>query len=430
MINLLRKIIPERSIVRKIYYFSEALLANVVNLFPSKEMRIIAVTGTSGKSSSVELLQYLFQSNGIKTGSLSGIFVRIGDQKFNNKTLRTTLRPWHTQKWLRRMADSGCQNCIIEVSSHAIDQLRLWGIEFDTVLVTNLYNNEHLDYHKTVEDYIKTKCSLLKDLNSSYRKINTPKIIVSNRDSEYYDKLNEYEADQKWSFSTEGGHGSFSAENIVLGVNQSSFNFRMPNVNLPVSCKLVGKHNVKNIIGALSVVIANGIRPSQAINALQKFTGIPGRMEIIPSNYNFTTLVDYSYKPSALSEVLDTLQVLSKGRIICVWGGAGGRSVENWQECAEIISQYADDFILTTDDSYHLNPKDIAKQIKKSINPTEGEGFFDIPDRFEAIRYAIFTAEKDDIVLIAGRGHEAVQTIGRIKINFDDRVIAREILQK
>jgi len=155
----------------------------------------------------------------------------------------------------------------------------------------------------------------------------------------------------------------------------------------------------------------------------------PNSIESINLGQPFSVIVDFSYKPSALKAVFNSLEELTDGRIIVVWGGAGGRAIENWQDSAKIIDEYSDEFILTTDDPGMTDPKEIAKYIREVVNREEADDFWEIEDRYEAIRYAIYTAQKGDTVLIAGRGHEQIQTIGKKKIKFDDREISTEILK-
>jgi len=166
----------------------------------------------------------------------------------------------------------------------------------------------------------------------------------------------------------------------------------------------------------------------QIQKALLVFTGVPSRLESVDLGQPFSVLVDYTYKPSALKAVLQTLKSLSSGRLIVVWGGAGGRARSNWEECGELLHLFADEIVLTTDDPYEVDPRFIASCVRKKIPRTEGAGFFEIEDRYEAIRYALLSAQKGDTVLIAGRGHENVQTIGTLKIPFVDREVCSEIL--
>ena len=388
---------------------------------------MIGVTGTSGKSSTTELIYTLLQGTGHTTGCISTIQFHIGETLLPNTTLRTTQSAWNTQKLLRRMIKAGCTHCAIEVSSHAIDQNRIWGIAFDVVVVTNISEGEHLDYHGTFADYLQTKKRLLGSALLSYRKPNIPKISVLNRDDAQFELFDDHVADIKYQFSVYK-NTSFRPSNIEYGASGTRFDLRVPNNILKVETHLIGQHNVYNVLAAMTVASALGVDFEPTVKALRNLSGIPGRLESVTTDEDFSVLVDFSYKPSALESVLSTLAEIPHNRIRVVWGGAGGRSKENWQASGHILHQYADEIILTTDDPYTTNPKKIVQAVREVIPREEGDRFFDIPDRYEAMRYAIWTAQRRDIVLIAGRGHEVTQTIGDQTIDFDDREVAREIL--
>ena len=428
MLNFLRRLIPEHSRWRKKYHYYSAIFAAIMHGFPANRLKIIAVTGTSGKSTTVELIHYLLQNSGVKTGAISGIQFRIGDQKFHNDSLRTTLRPWKTQQLLRRMLREKCEYCVIEVSSHAMDQNRLWGVSIDTAVLTNIYDNEHIDYHQNFAEYLRAKAKLFKGLNTGHRKPQVPKIMILNRDDHQFDFFKEIPADRTWSYSLQKP-AEITAQNLELTPMGTHLDINLPNHKLHIATPIVGKHNIENILAAIAAVSANGVEVGKIETLLKKFPGIPGRLEPINMGQRFSVVVDFSYKPSGLQAVLSTLTDITPGNIICIWGGAGGRAESNHEEAARIIDQFADHFVLTTDDPLDENPKKIAKNIRNHIKRKEGEKFFEIEDRYEAIRYGIFIAEPGDCVLIAGRGHETTQTIGMRQIPFDDRVIAQEILQ-
>ncbi len=428
MLNYLRNILPPRSKLRLLYHKISAILAAVYYRFPSHRLKIIAVTGTSGKSTTVELIHYLLQSAGKKCGGISTINFHLGDRVETNTTLRTSLRPWTTQKLLQKMVQQGMEFCVLEVSSHAIDQNRIWGIAVDTAIITNIRDNEHLDYHRTFAEYIRAKTKLFKKLNLSFRKPGIKKTSVVNGDDPCFEIFKEIPADRKWTFSTKRP-ASIRAENIKLTNQNTKFTLHIPNHVSDIKVPLVGMHNLENLLAAVSAVISFGVKVNNLKKALAHFPGIEGRLEVINLGQNFSVVVDFSYKPSALTAVLKTLHNITPGKIIAVWGGAGGRTKKNIQESAKALEETADEIVLSTDDPYDEDPKKIASAIREKIPRKEGENFFEIEDRYEAIRYAILTAEKGDTVLIAGRGHEKAQTIGTQVIPFDDRIVCREILE-
>lgn len=427
MISLLRKLIPERSPLRLWYHKISAVLAAIVYRFPAHRLRVIAVTGTSGKSTTVELIWYLLQSAGKKCGALSTIQFHFGDEIRENVSLRTTLRPWKVQKYLRQMVRKKCEYVVLEASSHAIDQNRLWGVNIDTAVLTNVSDNEHIDYHGTVAEYVRTKLQLFKSVNAFSRKPNIPKIFVLNQDDKRYDLFNDIMVDKKWTYSRFKSSDILS-QNVNYTSKGTEFSLRVPNDQAQIKTPFIGEHNLENVLAAIATATAHGVSIKSITESLASHPGIPSRLEQVEGNQKFSVIIDYTYKPSALRAVLSTLKKLSQGKLIIVWGGAGGRSLENWQESGAILDELADEIILTTDDPYNEDPRRIAQLVREKIKRKEGDRFFEIEDRYEAIRYAILTAEDDDIVLIAGRGHEKIQTIGKKKIPFVDKEVCEEIL--
>jgi UDP-N-acetylmuramoyl-L-alanyl-D-glutamate--2,6-diaminopimelate ligase len=427
MLNWLRNFFPERSPVRLFYHKAMAIFAAIYYGFPANRLEVIAVTGTSGKSSTVELIHYLLQESGHKTGSLSGICFRYGERQEENTTLRTTLRSTQIQKILKQMVKEECKYVVLEVSSHALDQSRIWGINIDTAVLTNISNDEHLDYHGTFADYVRTKSKMFKELNSGERKPEVPKSFILNKDDEQYEIFTDFIADKKWTYSHRK-YGDVHAENINLSGHKTTFTLRIPNNRVEISVPLIGMHNLENILAAITVALSHGIDVKVIKNILARFPGISSRLEPVDLGQDFSVVVDFSYKPSALQAVLKTLKSITPGKLIIVWGGAGGRASENWARSGTTLDEWADEIILTTDDPLDVDPRKIASVVRDQINRKEGKGFFEIEDRYEAIRYAIYIAEKGDTVLIAGRGHEKIQTIGDQKIPFVDREICKEIL--
>jgi len=427
MLNFLRKKIRPRHPIRLWYHKINAILAAIWYRFPSNRLQIIAITGTSGKSTTVELVHFLIQSAGQKCGAISTVQFHFGDKTEENTTLRTSLRPWKLQKMLRRMVRENCKYAVIEVSSHAIDQHRLWGVNIDTAICTNCLDNEHLDYHRTFIDYRATKSRIFDKLNHSPRKPGIPKVSILNRDDAEFDFFSKFSADKKWTFSRKKP-SDFHANGVRFSPKKIEFLLKIPNQSAEISVPMIGAHNLENILVAIAVAVSLGIRLEVVARELRDFPGVPGRLELVRCGQKFPVVVDFSYKPSALRAVCTTLKKIISGKLIVVFGGAGGRSLENLAECGAILHKFADEIVLTTDDPYFDDPRQIATAIRKSISRDEGAGFFEIKDRYEAIRYAIFTAEPEDIVLVAGRGHEKTQTIGRNKIQFDDREVCREIL--
>ncbi|NJP03988.1 hypothetical protein HC823_01870 [Candidatus Gracilibacteria bacterium] len=307
MIGKLRKAVPERSGVRLLYHKLSAMAAAIFFRFPANNLTIVGVTGTAGKSTTTELIHYILQNGGAKCGSLSSIQFHVGDKVIENETLRTTLRPWYMQKYLRQMVKEKCTHCVIEVSSHAIDQNRIWGIPIDIAVLTNTSDNEHLDYHKTHSDYIKTKAIIFKNLYKGYRKANVQKQMVLNADDPQFDLFYEFSANKKWTFSRHKQADVRSDEISLTGKN-ISFTLKVPNHTLKIDVPMVGSHNLENILTAIAVSMSVNIPIEKTAENLKNFPGAPGRLEPIESGQAFSVIVDHTYKPSALAPVLETLK--------------------------------------------------------------------------------------------------------------------------
>ena len=428
MLNFLRKIFPDRSPLRLFYHKISAILAAIFFRFPAEKLKIIAITGTSGKSTTVELAHFLLQNSGKKCGAISTIQIRVGEKILPNNSLRTTLSPWQTQKFLRQMVRENCEFCVLEISSHALDQSRIFGVNVDTAVLTNIFENEHLDYHQNFAEYLKTKLSLFKKMNAAMRKPGVKKTIILPRDDEQFEIFDECAADQKWTFSRQK-NSDLRAENEKFFSKKIEFDLQIPNQKVKISAPLVGPHNLENLLAAISIAVQHKISLFKIAKILPDFPGAPGRMETINENQNFSVIVDFSYKPSALSATLQILKKIAKNKIFVIFGGAENRTRQNLEMCGEILDKFADEIILTTDDPGFDNPRKIAEILRKKIGRRETENFFEIEDRFEAIRFAIFTAAPGDIILIAGRGHEKFQKIKNFRIPFDDREVARKILR-
>jgi UDP-N-acetylmuramoyl-L-alanyl-D-glutamate--2,6-diaminopimelate ligase len=418
MLSLLRKLIPERSPLRLAYHKAMAVFFAYWYRFPGKKMKIVAITGTSGKSTTAELMWFGLQKSGKKCGMLSGIQFHFGDETLPNHTLRTTLSSRRTQKYLRHMVREGCEIAVLEVSSHAIDQHRLWGVPVDIAVLTNVANNEHLDYHKTFAEYVQTKAKMF---------LSAQKVVL-NQDDEQKEVFEKMAGGAKHTYGIKK-KSDIQATKPKFTPDKISFDLKMKEEKIHINVPLVGRHNLENLLAAISVLHLEKVRLSTIQKTFENFKSIPGRLEIIQEGQPFSVIVDHTYKPPALRAVLQTLKKMIPGRLIVVWGGTGSRLPSFWEEAGQILDELADEIILTTDDPYKDDPKKIARIVRQQIHRKEGDRFFEIEDRYEAIRYALLTAEKKDTVLIAGRGHEATQTIGKKVIPFDDRAVAREILQ-
>lgn len=408
---------PDLSIPQIIHQNVASIEPEIVNRyyqFPSQKLFTVGVTGTNGKTTTSWIMHHLFKKLGIQTGVIGTIEYRVGDKKYT---------PTHTTpdistniKLLSEMVKKRCQACVMEVSSHALDQERVKGIDFDLAIFTNL-TSEHLDYHSNMESYLKAKQKLFLSLKS------TSKSIV-NADCPYSQKILKDCKAPKFSYSIEE-KSDLQAEDVVL--TPSGTYFRL-NSTYNAFSPLVGRYNLSNTLAAISGVLAKGFALDEIISHLKSLLQIPGRLERVPNPSGFDVFVDYAHTDDALKNVLKTLCELKKGRIITVFGCGGDRDTTKRPRMAKIAEQYSDTVIITSDNPRSEDPAEIAHQIQKGFSPTFHP--HTILDREEAIHKAIFDAKPGDIVLIAGKGHETKQIFASETIEFSDVEVASRALHQ
>lgn len=431
MFSFLRKIIGHKSRIRFAYYFCKSFLAAVIYRFPSKKIKVIGVTGTDGKTTTVNLIAHLLNSNGLKTGMISTTAFLIGSKKIVNKTKRTSVSPFLMQSLLRQMYQSGCKYVVLEVSSHALEQKRFWGVDFDVAVLTNI-TPEHLDYHKNMEEYRSAKAILFQSLSQSFQKKNQPKIMVLNENDPVFTKFWQYSANRKLSYSLT--HSSdFKAENILLQAGFSEFVLCFHAEREKIRLNLIGEFNIENALAASAVCFALGLNLAKIKIGLESFAGVEGRMEKIEAGQTFDVIVDFALTPEALRKLFETTRQFTQGRIIGVLGCAGERDREKRPVIGKMAAEMLDIFILTDDETYSEDGNKIRDEIKNGIAETQkkqNQDWYEIPNRLEAIRSALKIAQKGDTVLIPGMGSECTRNIGGKEIEWDERKVVKRELKK
>ncbi len=423
MLNLLRKIIPSVILlaVRPLYHKFLAFLGALIYRFPSKEIIVIGITGTKGKSTTVELISKILQEAGYKVGSSSSIQFRIGDRAWLNTIKMTMPGRFKIQKLLREAVDHGCKYFVLEVTSEGIIQSRHLFIDFDIVALTNIHP-EHIEAHKSFENYKKAKGELFKAINNSARKNIDNKIInktafinADDKESDYFLSLVRV---SKITYS-------LKEVEYALSVNRSRLVFD----NTIINIKLLGKFNIYNALLSIKICLALGINLTIIKEALEKVAIIAGRMEEVKINQDFKVFVDYAHTPESLESVYEFLSGQSKN-LICVLGSAGGgRDKFKRPLLGKIAAKYCRDIIITNEDPYDEDPyaiiQDVARGVNSKILPKL------IIDRREAISAALDLAKKNDVVIITGKGCEPWMMLSNgKKISWDDRKVVAEELQK
>jgi len=428
LVQYLRKKISPGNPLRLFYHQVLAVIAAIYYRFPSRFLNVIGVTGTKGKTTTTNLIAAVLSESGCKVGMTSTILFQVGNYQWSNLTKITTLGPFFLQKMLRRMVDEGCTHAVLEVSSHAIHQNRIWGVNFDTVVLTNI-GEDHLEYHGGFENYLRTKGLLFSRMNRSQHKARIPKVSVLNKDDPNFIYFDQFLADRKYTYGMVGG--TCYASDMVLNPGGSTFILHVPNNQIEVKLNLPGDFNVSNALAAATVGLVNNINLTVIKKALEKSSSIPGRFETIDSGQKYTIVVDYAHTHESLDKLLSLYKRLTKGRLFAVFGATGGgRDKGKRPKMGAVADKYADYVILTDDDPYEEDEWKIIEDISSGIKRTEGEKFWKIPHRLEAIKLALTLAHEGDTVAIAGKGSEEIQIIGTEKIPWDDRKVVRELLAR
>ena len=446
LIRKIKKLIPRRGI-ETCWHLPNAILANMVYGFPARKLNVIAVAGTKGKSTTCQLLTRILEHAGNKVALLSTITIKIGNDEKLNYVKMTTPSAWFIQQFLRNALKAQCTYVVLEVTSHALAQYRTWGIPFQYAIITNLMP-DHLDYHKTAEDYQHTHVKLLvpslKKLIVNLRDEGSQKITHtwgladvgedptecdgtsrSNLPAGKYACLNPTSAKpQVPSLVVHGKNPSIPTVLPLTTKNQLSENLRQWNI------PLLGEFNFQNALAAATLSKALGIPLTNIQKALEDPGTIPGRMETIAAGQPFSVIVDYAHSPDSLTALFNVLKPLDHKNIITVFGACGDRDASVRPTMGNILDTHADYIVVTNDDPYTENPEKIANDLLRGItyHPINLSTFVTL-DRRAAIAKAISLAKPSDLVLVLGKGAEQWQVFHNKKIPWDDRTVVREILK-
>ncbi|MBI5755052.1 UDP-N-acetylmuramoyl-L-alanyl-D-glutamate--2,6-diaminopimelate ligase [Candidatus Peregrinibacteria bacterium] len=428
MLNFLRRFIPDTHPIRLLYHRIMAVSAAFFYLFPAEKLHVIAVTGTNGKTTTVNLLAHILEKSGAKVGISSSIFFQIGQSKWHNVTKQTTLGPFFLQRLLSNMVRAKCRYAILEATSHSMTQSRLWGINVDMAVLTNI-TSDHIEYHGSYRRYVEAKGQLFSNLQSARRKNDIPKISILNRDSKEFEYFDRFLADRKLTYGL-SKRANYTAKDLELRADGSTFTLKIPNETAKVHLKLPGKFNVDNALAAASAALGCGVPLATIVQALDTARGFPGRYESIDEGQDFSVIVDYAHTPDALEEACRMFKELTARRLIVVFGATGGgRDKSKRSKMGKIVSSYADLMIVTNDDPYEEDELEIIEQICHGVDRREGHGLWKIVDRAAAIRCALRLARKDDTVLITGKGCESVILLKQGRVPHDDREVVRRELR-
>ncbi|WP_346878727.1 UDP-N-acetylmuramoyl-L-alanyl-D-glutamate--2,6-diaminopimelate ligase [Clostridium sp. UBA7791] len=381
---------------------------------PSKKMKIIGITGTNGKTTSAFMLKGILEAKGYKVGLIGTIANYIGDKEIH--TEKTTPESLELQKLFKDMVDSDIDYCVMEVSSHSLDLDRVYGIEFSQGIFTNL-TQDHLDFHKTFENYFNAKSKLFKICKHS----------VVNVDDSYGIKLLEKINSRVTTYSIEK-ESDLRGIDINLESTGIIFNLKGNEKTYKVQLPIPGRYNVYNALGCIGAALDEGIDMDTIVEGLSKVT-VPGRCEnlTLGMNLGFQVIRDYSHTPDSLKNILENLRELTKGKLICIFGCGGDRDRTKRPIMGEIGTELSDIAIITSDNPRSEDPYMILEDIKAGV---EKSNYKLIENRREAIKTALLLGEKDDIIVIAGKGHETYQILKNETIHFDEKEVVLELIEE
>ena len=380
---------------------------------PMKKLKLIGVTGTNGKTSVTYMIKKILESKGHKVGLIGTIQNMIGDEIIESKN--TTPDAYDLNKLFDQMVQNGCDYAVMEVSSHALDQCRVYNLDFEIAIFTNL-TQDHLDYHITMENYLEAKKKLFKMC----------KTAVINSDDEYANELMKGLDCKIVTYST-GNDSTYSAKAIKYRPASVDYEFVSDTLLNHIKVHTGGKFTVYNSLAAVVCTVELGLDLSEVATAISKLQGVKGRAEAIPNDRGFTIIIDYAHTPDGLKNILSTFRECEKNRLTVVFGCGGDRDKTKRPIMGSIAARFADFVIVTSDNPRSEEPSAIIDDILVGMDGTVTP-YKVIENRIDAIKYAVETAKTDDIIVLAGKGHETYQILKDKTIHLDEREVVAEAL--
>lgn len=407
-----------------------AYLAAALYDYPARKLTVIGVTGTDGKTTTSNILYSILKTAGIKAGLITSVNAIIGGEVVDTGFHVTTPEAIDVQRYLADMVAAGLSAVVLETTSHGLAQHRVTACEFDIAVVTNI-THEHLDFHRTYEDYRAAKARMFTSLQQTVEKpFGNPRLAVLNRDDSSYDYLNALIPGRKitYALTTEA---DFTATDVSSSSKGVKFTIHGDGVDLSAHCNLPGKFNVSNSMAAFCAAHGLGIDAEMAVKGIASLQSVIGRMEAIDLGQAFTAIVDFAHTPNAMNVAIETAREMTSKRVITVFGSAGLRDREKRRLMAESSVRMADVTILTAEDPRIESLDDILAEMASAAEKAggiEGKDFFCIADRGEAIRFAVRLAQAGDLVMACGKAHEQSMCFGTVEYPWDDRIAMRAAL--
>jgi len=445
----MKKMIPQK--IKNIYHLIQAIWANFYFGFPSRKIKVIGITGTNGKTTTTQFVTKILEEGGFKVAMASTINFKLADQEWVNKTKFTTLSPWSVQKFIKQAIDKKCDYLVLETSSHSLDQYRVWGIDYEVAVITNV-TREHLDYHKTMDIYREAKLKLFKK---------SSKLVVNLDMENPVDFYNFSDKEIIYGYTLENKKLDNEEVKIVKAQEIKTFSqysqFKINETEFVLN--LPGRFNIENALAAISVGFICGVNVEKIKTALEKIKNVPGRMEYVSNDKGLNVIVDYAVTPDSLEKLYDLIKAVNveNKKVIAVFGSCGERDRGKRPIMGEIVSKNADAVIVTNEDPYGEDSLQIINEVfrgavgdgfsveipklqitnyKLQINlenkngkKTEGQNAWRIMDRREAIKKALNMAENGDFVVVTGKGAEETMALGDKRIPWNDKQVILEELR-
>jgi UDP-N-acetylmuramoyl-L-alanyl-D-glutamate--2,6-diaminopimelate ligase len=399
-----------------------ALAAAAYYQHPSKKLRVIGVTGTNGKTTVSFMVKQILEAAGVNCGLIGTVRYEIGERVIPAQ--RTTPEALEIQQMMAQMLRADCQACVMEVSSHALEQKRVWGVEFDVGIFTNL-TQDHLDYHGTMENYFAAKKKLFSTLEQGVKK---PGVIINTDDAFGARLAKETSVEAQLTYGLNEA-AKIRAAHVKLDKDATQMVIETPQEKFSCRLPLIGRHNVYNALAAVGAGLVLKVGPRPIETALNSMRPVPGRLESIALGQPFGVFVDYAHTDDALRNVLGTLREITTGRLLLVFGCGGNRDAGKRPKMGRVAAELADFTVITSDNPRRESPETIAAAIEEGFRSVRRDGCRIELDRKRAIDEIIRSAGPGDTVLLAGKGHETYQEFEDTVVPFDDRVHARETLE-
>lgn len=393
--------------------------------YPSRRLRLVGVTGTNGKTTTTHLIKAILEQQGHRVGLIGTVHTLIGGER--RPASLTTPQASDLQRLLFHMAEGGCTYAVMEASSEGLDMNRVDDVEFDLGIFTNL-TQDHLDYHGTLSAYREAKSKLFRRLNEPGFKANKAAILnMDDPASQYYRSVTQVPV---YTYGLDP-RAMIRAESIVTSPGGTALTLHTPGGSIDLNLRLVGRFNVYNALAAAAAGVVEGIDLQVIKAALEAEEGVPGRLQAVRAGQPFGVFVDYAHSPDSLENVLRTARSFTRGRLIAVFGCGGDRDPTKRPIMGQIAGALADHTIITSDNPRSEDPLRIVQQVEAGVVACLGNGrtYEAVVDRAEAIRRAVEIAQPDDVIVIAGKGHETYQIFKDRTIPFDDRAVARSLIE-